>query len=244
MKRFLLRFTVNILAFTISFAAAMLTHALWRPQIQHRVNVDLQSRTKIDPLEPKPVVHEDDFTVEGRYVNFDYAYSVLVPKGMMGAMSPAPNPNHGFGIDLMNPTSTSWTLEKGGSKACVWADASYDSAEYGSPNVVIKNSLESLKEKHSRVRLVNRTATRLGNLRAVRFVIAYEESDESMIEDQIVAFRSQLGEGSDIVYTIELRTLASHYYLDKLVALQMQRSWFIDPLPNDYPLPPAYEESK
>ena len=244
MKRLLLRFTVNLLTFTISFAAAMLAHAFWHPRTQRPVNVDLQSRTKIDPLEAKPVVHEDDITVEGRYVNFDYAYSVLVPKGMMGAMSPAPNPNHGFGINLMNPTSTSWTLEKGGPKACLWADASYDSAEYGSPNVVIKNSLEWLKEKHSRVRLVNRTPTRLGNLRAVRFVIAYEESGESMIEDQIVAFRSQLGEGSEIVYTIELRTLASRYYLDKLVALQMQRSWFVDPLPNDYPLPPVYEESK
>ena len=65
-----------------------------------------------------------------------------------------------------------------------------------------------------------------------------------MVEDQIVAFRSQPGEVSDIVYTIDLRTPVSRYSEDKRAVLQMQRSWLVDPLPNDYPLPPVYEESK
>ena len=244
MKRLLLRFAVSVLTFIIGLTTVMLTRALRSHQLQHPGNVGFESKTKHDPSETKPTVAEDDTTVEDRYSNFDYAYSVLVPKGMMGAMSPAPNPNHGFGIDLMHPTSTSWTLEKGCPEAYVWVDASYDSAEYGSPSVVIKNSLEWLQEKHSRVRLVSRSPTRLGSLRAVRFVIAYEESGSSMIEDQIVAFRSQLGEVSDIVYTIELRTPVSRYSEDKRAVLQMQRSWLVDPLPNDYPLPPVYEESK
>ena len=172
MKRLLLRFAVSFLTFIIGLTIAMLTRALWSHQLQRPGNVEFGSKTKHDPSETKPTVPEDNTTVEGRYSNFDYAYSVLVPKGMMGAMSPAPNPNHGFGIDLTHPTSTSWTLEKGWPKAYLWVDASYDSAEYGSPSVVIKNSLESLQEKHSRVRLVSRNPTRLGSLRAVHFVIA------------------------------------------------------------------------
>jgi hypothetical protein len=70
------------------------------------------------------------------------------------------------------------------------------------------------------------------------------DSGEAMIEDQIVAFRAQLGEESDIVYTIDLTTTASRHQQDKRLVLEMQRSWIIDPLPNDYPLPPVYEEGK
>ena len=62
-----------------------------------------------------------------------------------------------------------------------------------------------------------------------------------MIEDQLVAFRSQLREESDIIYTIDLRTTMSRYNQDKRLVLEMQRSWIIDPLSNDYPLPPVYE---
>jgi hypothetical protein len=241
MKRLLLRFTANLLAFTISFAAAMLTHAFWQLRTHRPENVDLHCRIKHELPEAKPVVHDDDITVEGRYVNFDYAYSVLVPRGMMAAMnSTPPNPNHGFGIDLTHPTSTGWTMPK----LSLWADASYDSAEYGSPNAVIKSNLEWLRGKHTQVRLLSRYPAHLGSLRAVRFVISYVDSGEAMIEDQIVAFRSQLGEESDIVYTIDLRTTSSRHQQDKRLVLEMQRSWIIDPLPNDYPLPLVYEEGK
>jgi hypothetical protein len=219
----------------------MLTHAFWHLRTRGPDNVDLQSRIQRELPEAKPVVHDDNITVEGRYVNFDYAYSVLVPRGMMAAMnSSPPNPNHGFGIDLTHPTSTVWTMPK----LSLWADASFDSAEYGSPNAVIKNNLEWLREKHTQVRLLSRSPAHLGSLRAVRFVISYVDSGEPMIEDQIVAFRGQLGEESDIVYTIELRTTASRHEQDKRLMLEMQRSWIIDPLPNDYPLPPVYEEGK
>jgi len=243
MKRNLLRFAVTFLTFTIGMAAAALTRVFRPPRLQRPEAVEFKS-TKNDPSVSKTTVPEDDITVEGRYSNFDYAYSVLVPKGMMAAGSPAPNPNHGFGIDLMHPTSTSWMTHEGWPHAYLWVDASYDSAEYGTPTVVIKNSLDWLREKHIRVRLVSKTATHLARLRAVRFVIAYEESGEAMIEDHTVAFRNQLGEGSDIVYTIELRTPASRYDRDKEPVVEMQRSWLIDPLPNDYPLPPVYDEKK
>jgi hypothetical protein len=241
MKRLLLRFTANLLAFAISFAAALLTHSFRQLRTHGQENVDLQSRIKRELPEAEPVVHDDDITVEGRYVNFDYAYSVLVPRGMMAVMnSNPPNPNHGFGIDLMHPTSTAWTMPK----LSLWADASYDSAEYGSPNAMIKNNLEWLREKHTQVRLLSRSPARLGSLSAVRFVISYVDSGEAMIEDQIVAFRSQLGEEGDIVYTIDLRTTVSRHKQDKRLVLEMQRSWIVDPLPNVYPLPPVYEEGR
>src|SRR5262249_45333129 len=99
------------------------------------------------------------------------------------------------------------------------------------------------KEKCTEARLISKASTRLGKLRAVRFVMAYEESGEPMIEDEIVALRSQLAEEHDIIYTIGLTTPASRYNQDKRLVLEIQRSWVFDPLPDDYPLPPVYEES-
>lgn len=243
MRRWLVRLAVIVLAFTIGFASSNLKRILWQQRPQSAGKDAIESnpsnrRTEDRPRESESGGSDDYLIVEGRYTNFDYAYSVLVPKGMMAAMnSKPPNPNHGFGIDLMHPTSTAWTIPK----VSLWADAGYDSAEYRSPKAVIKNNLEWLRQKHNQVRLLSRSPARLGSLRAVRFIIAYEESGEAMIEDQVVGFRSQLGEESDIIYTIHLTTTGSRYNQDKQLVLEMQRSWIIDPLPNDYPLPPVYE---
>jgi len=223
--------------FSLGLAAARLTAAVWkrRPQCQ---DIESQSKATRKSEDAQTDASEENMIVEGRYANFDYAYSVLVPKGMIGVGSPAPNPNHGFGINLINPTSVSWT------KARLWVDATYDSMEYGSPDDEMRSCLDWLREKHSKVRLISKTATRLGRMRAARFVVAYEESGEAMIEDRVIAFRNQLGEDSDIIYSVDLITPASRYTLDKKSALEMQQSWLVDPLPDDYPLPPVYEKSK
>jgi len=120
---------MSFLTFTSGMAAATLTRVFSPQQLQRPEAVEFKS-TEDDPPVSKTTVSEDDIIVEGRYSNFDYAYSVLVPKGMMAAGSPAPNPNHGFGIDLMHPTSTSWTTDEGWPHAYLWVDASYASAEY------------------------------------------------------------------------------------------------------------------
>jgi hypothetical protein len=177
----------------------------------------------------------------GRYTNFDYAYSVLVPEGMMGATDPAPSPQHGFGIDLMHPTTTDWTGQKGFPDAYLYVDGHYNSADLASPDEAMQESLKFLNEKFGHTRLLRKTPTRLGGLRALRFVASYRKSGEEMIEDEIVAFRKK---EDDIVYSIDLTTPVSRYPRDKSLVTQMQKSWLADPLPNVYPLPTIHEEPK
>jgi hypothetical protein len=239
MKRLLGWLAIASVTFSLGLAAARLTTAGWKRRSQLQ-NIESQSKTTRKSEDAQTGAPEENMIVEGRYANFDYAYSVLVPKGMIGVGSPAPNPNHGFGINLINPTSMSGT----GPKARLWVDAIYNSMEYGSPDDEMRSCLDWIREKHSKVRLISRAATRLGRMRAVRFVVAYEESGEAMIENRVIAFRNQLGEDSDIIYSVDLITPVSRYPLDKKSALEVQQSWLVDPLPNDYPLPPVYEESK
>jgi hypothetical protein len=49
---------------------------------------------------------EGDAREEGRYYNYDFGFSVDIPKGMVGVRPPAPMPNHGFVIDPENPQAT------------------------------------------------------------------------------------------------------------------------------------------
>jgi hypothetical protein len=51
--------------------------------------------------------------VRGRYINADYGFSVEIAAGFVGQGSLAPNPNHGFRIQLDN-------------ESAIWVDASYD----------------------------------------------------------------------------------------------------------------------
>jgi hypothetical protein len=248
MNGLVLRFLAGSLAFVIGIGVSGLTQFARQRLVEQRESVksevDLSaSHKKTSESAAIANIPEYEFCVEGRYANFDYAYSVLVPKGMMAARNGIAS-NHGFGVDLLHPTSVSWVKERDSPKASLWADASYDSAEIGTPDGEIKESLKWLREKYAQVRLISKAPTRLGPLRAMRFVIAYEEGGEAMIEDQVVAFRSQLGDDSGIIYSIDLRTLASRYDRDKQAVVEMQRSWLIEPLPDNYPLPPVYEEHK
>ena len=237
MKRLLWKFAILAMTFALSVASTQIRRALRQPQ----TTSPPKSQTARTAL-PQPEVIDQDVPLEGRYSNFDYAYSALVPKGMIALLNGTPpTPNHGFGIDLTSPQSISWIRNKQEPEAMLWVDGSYDSAEYGSPRVVIRNELKWLSEKHNRVRLMTKSPTPLGSLRGLRFVIAYEDSGRQMIEDTIVAFRSQLGEGSDIIYTIGLTTPASRYDEYKGRLVDIQQSWIIDPLPNDYPILPVNE---
>jgi hypothetical protein len=191
---------------------------------------------------PARAVDPYEVMVRSRYANFDYAYSVLVPRGMMGAMSPDGYPNHGFVVDLDHPTTVDWTNNNPFPRDYLAIDASYNSAERPSIEADVAASLESLNENHGRCRVLSKTATRLGGLPALHYTASYEDGGEAMIQDEIVAFRTE--QGADIVYSITLRTEASRYARDKSLVTEMQRSFLFEPLPEAYPRAPVYEERK
>ncbi len=236
MARWSLKMAARLMAFTVCFNSVLLKNHVRTRYAALQPADNTATKCASNKSSQTPTIYD---SIEGRYANFNYAYSVLLPRGMVGLTSPAPNPQHGFGINLLNPTSVSWSEQDGWPNAYLWVDGSYNAMMWNSFDDIIDEHLRWQKEKYHRVRLIRRDATRLGQLPAVRFVMTYGDDGKEMVEDQVVSMRTQ----SDIIYSISLRTPLSRYGIDKRWVVEMQRTWLIDPLPDDYPILPPDENS-
>jgi len=164
-----------------------------------------------------------DYLVEkARYSNYDYAYSVRIPKGLIGLRSPSPFPDHGFVIQLSDET-----------KASVAVDASYNAAEWRSFADAIKAELDIFKrEVGAEVSVVAQAPAVLAGLRATRFTMKQKNSTshDAAVREVLLAFRKAPGEVG-IVYEIILTTQISRYDKDKHLIADLQRTWRLRPLP-------------
>jgi hypothetical protein len=158
-----------------------------------------------------------DIVVKNRYSNYDYAYSVRIPKGLTGSQSPPPFPNHGFGIQLSDKP-----------KASISVDASYNAAEWRSFDDAIKAHKVYFKDEvGGEVKIVARVPAVLEKLRAVRFTMTSKTHE---VREVLLAFRKAPGEVG-IVYEIVLTTPASRYNKDKHLIADLQRTWRLKSLP-------------
>jgi hypothetical protein len=160
-------------------------------------------------------------SVRGYYYNYDYGYSVVIPKRLTGFRASAPAPNHGFGIKLSaDPEST------------LWVDASYNAAEWKSLDEAIKYYMDRIKDEGAtRAAIIRRTPSRFGKLPGRRFVISYNASDSrEMVKEIVLAMRQAQKEGA-VVYMIELTSPADRYNKDKRVIRELLKSWRLKRLP-------------
>lgn len=160
--------------------------------------------------------------LRGLYSNYDYAYSVLIPDGLNALIPAPPLPNHGFNITLFDKP-----------KSYLWVDASYNASEWKSYNDVVKAHTGYVKDNGgTNIRVVQQSPTQLSTLKAVHFVIQYEDhvSNELVMRDVIFAFRREQG-GDEINYEIVLIAPVSRYDEDKEVVIELQKTWRLGPLP-------------
>jgi len=166
-----------------------------------------------------------DYLVEkDRYSNYDYGYSVRIPKGLTGVRSPSPFPNHGFLIELSEHP-----------KASVSVDASYNAAEWRSFADAINAHKRYFKDEvGGDVSVVARVPAVLGGLRATRFMMKRTESGpDTELQEVLLAFRNVPGEVG-IVYEIVLTTPTSRYNKDKHLIAELQRTWKLKNLAADF----------
>ena len=163
----------------------------------------------------------DDVVVKGRYSNYDYAYSVNIPKGLTGYRAAAPAPNHGFGITLSEQP-----------KSSVWVDASYNAAFWKSFDDAIQAHIGYINDRGVNAKLERKERATIAGLPAIRFVIEYQakDSNEQMIDETILAFRKGPG-GVGIVYILELDAPRSRYQRDRDTLVAVHRSWNLRRLP-------------
>jgi len=211
------RLLIALLTFTIGVSGTS-----WWYLLRHReLKVPPLSNSAINAtgsIEATEEETEDGWAHEqGKYFNYEYGYSLKIPAGLTGYRSPAPMPNHGFGIDLSREDC-----------AQVWVDGMYNSLEWGSLNEAANNEVTYLKANNiSDVRLLRLTYGRLSHLRSVRIVVAYKKSGRAMIEDEFIAMRKE----RDMVYTLQLRTTPARYSQDVEVLNLLERSFRLEALP-------------
>ena len=168
------------------------------------------------------LVHPDDVVVKDRYSNYDYAYSVRIPKGLTALQSHAPFPNHGFAIQLSDQANARLSV-----------DGSYNAAEWSSFNEAMNAHKDYFgRELGGEVRVVARAPTILGGLRAIRFTMMSNTSTPNTpdVREVLLAFRKAGGEVG-IVYEIVLTTLTSRHTKDKHLIADLQRTWRLRSLP-------------
>ena len=215
--KFLSRLLIALLTFTTGVSGTS-----WWYLLRHReLKVPPLSNSAINAtgsIEATEEETEDGWAHEqGKYFNYEYGYSLKIPAGLTGYRSPAPMPNHGFGIDLSREDC-----------AQVWVDGMYNSLEWGSLNEAANNEVTYLKANNiSDVRLLRLTYGRLSHLRSVRIVVAYKKSGRAMIEDEFIAMRKE----RDMVYTLQLRTTPARYSQDVEVLNLLERSFRLEALP-------------
>ncbi len=228
MRRFTLRVAVALLTFVVGLVSANFSF-LQQPSSSSQAPYIVRKSFKT-PHASDADDHSLDCipAFEGRYSNYDYAYSVQIPDGMIGFG--ACHTNHGFGINLMDPTSRLWlkqTEDGTFPRSYLSVDASYN-VDWQSLNQAAKSNMEYLKEDGaSNIELVNKTRTRLSRLPAVRLVLKYNKSGEAVVKVLIIAFRKE----GDIVYTLDLTTTAFRYDRDNESLSRLQRTLALQPLP-------------
>lgn len=162
----------------------------------------------------------DYLIVKDRYSNYDYGYSVRIPKGLTALRSPAPFPNHGFVIHFSDDPNASLSV-----------DASYNAADWTSFDDAINAHRDSFKrEVGGDVSVVAQVPTALGELRAKRFTMKPNAPDSKQVREVLLAFRNTRGEVG-IVYEIVLTTLTSRYNRDKHAISDLLRTWSLKSLP-------------
>ena len=164
----------------------------------------------------------DYLVVKNWYSNYDYAYSVRIPKGLIGLRSPSPFPNHGFVIQLSDYP-----------KASLIVDANYNAAEWSSFADAINAHKDIFKgEVGGEVRVVTQVPAVLGGLRAIHFTMKprTSTSNDPELREVLLAFRRAAGEVG-IVYEIVLTTPTSRYTKDKHLIAVIQKTWRLKSLP-------------
>src|SRR5262249_3218144 len=117
-----------------------------------------------DGFRPIPAADEQEFN--GNYVNFNYGYSVLIPRGLSGFSQKPPLPQHGFRITL----STS-------PEAYIWVDGSYNAAEYQSLEEKNTVDLDLLRREGKEGEMLEQRAVHLQNLKGLLVKVRYKNSE-------------------------------------------------------------------
>jgi len=156
------------------------------------------------------------------YANYEYGYSLTIPRGLVGLSPPAPWPQHGIEIRLA-----------GNHYAHILTNADFSAVDYPSLDAAVDSDLREPRQNSTETQLVSRRRARLRSLEAMRVMVRYKEavSGTTFVEETITAIRRAKGPEEGVLYTIRLVTPEQRYQNDRKVFESILRSWRFRPLP-------------
>jgi hypothetical protein len=152
------------------------------------------------------------YEYRGRYVNWSYEYSVVIPKGLT-AYDGREEPNHhGFGLTLGKPP-----------QSYIFVRGEHNSLEYKSPREAATQDVEFLRQQGKKVESETISKSHLGALDAARLVVVYTcpGAADRYIQSSVMA----LSPDKEFVYVLEIYSPANRYESDRAVLDQIIESW-------------------
>ncbi|HTZ17919.1 MAG TPA: hypothetical protein VMB78_05715 [Dissulfurispiraceae bacterium] len=163
----------------------------------------------------------DQQTYTGRYINKEFGFSVVIPKGSTGFNTPPPRPDNGIGILLSsNPNSFVSFIAQDGS---VQLERFY------------AESITNLREEAEKVLSIKRVDTILDNMKAIRYIAKYTcvAKPGVFINEAILAYNSE----RRIFYASTLLTTGDKYKKDGMIFNKILKTWRLIPLAPHYSVP-------
>lgn len=148
----------------------------------------------------------------GRYTNWTYHYSVVIPRGFTAYDRPDPANHQGFGLAFGEPE-----------QSYVFVRAEHNSREFETPREAATRYLEYMQKKGQRIESTTMTESQLGMLKGVHVVVTYTclRSGDRYVKSSIVS----LSADKRFIYEIDLYSAANRYQNDQTVFDSIQESW-------------------
>ena len=161
-------------------------------------------------------------SVQGEYQNqAGYAFSVTIPKGLVGYRVAAPAPSHGVFLPL------------GSSANRLSVEGSYNALDHATPRAALGPIVKSIQQSAASWAEPRYQTTTLGGLPAMEVVMPYTErkTAAARILRSLTTLRRSLRPGTpELLYQITLDTAAVQTAQDTAVYDAIRKSFRLDPL--------------
>lgn len=157
-----------------------------------------------------------------KYTNYEYGYSLKIPRGLVGLSPPAPSPQHGIKIRLSENHDVYMVT-----------NAFFSAVDYPSLEAAVDSDLAELGRRATDLQIVSRHREWLGHLKATQWRVRYKDvtSGAMLIAETMTAIRRAKSPEEGVLYTLTLVTTESRYQSDRKVFQRILRSWRMRPLP-------------
>jgi len=176
-------------------------------------------RAKSVSAEPCP----DQKTYIGKYRNWVYGFSIIIPAGLKGYWNSARcAPDEKYGCVCMGDHGRFIPLSD---DASIEAFVGYQIEDAWSARDYENNEVSDLRQKQNveQVKVLSSERIRLGNLKGRRFVVQFIEKNKEVVIDHIIALHKE------VEYELILHTLANRYQRDRREFEKVIASWRLTP---------------